>query len=456
MHEEIKKVLSDEILRNATVGFIVERMDGDVIFQYNANVPLIPASNMKIITGLAGLLYLGPDFTFQTRILLEKTQNGSFNIYIVGSGDPTLVDEETLTLWRSLSMNYGSEITINSSIFRDIKEVHDIIVNDELFDDERYNKEWDPNDAPQPYASQISPLTINRNTILLKIESDDKEVKVQEVPKVNYVHIINEIKIAEKEEIKIERQVESNNIQLKGTIPPYTSKYFSVTINDPALYAGYVFRNILQKTGIIMHGKIRKDAIPSQVFSVKVIKSKRLSVILRDMMKHSINLYAENIAKLVSTKFSNKGSWREWSYAANYMLNELNIKNDNVTIIDGSGLSHKNRLTPLVIAEIFRKVYNELPNSIKNAFIDSLPISGIDGTLKKRMIGTVAEGRVKAKTGTLHDVSALSGYIETLNGETLVFSFIANNIATPDKVKLLEDRIINVLITSYNNHYDSF
>jgi D-alanyl-D-alanine carboxypeptidase/D-alanyl-D-alanine-endopeptidase (penicillin-binding protein 4) len=165
-------------------------------------------------------------------------------------------------------------------------------------------------------------------------------------------------------------------------------------------------------------------------------------------MKHSINLYAEQIAKLVTVKFFNKGSWKNWNHVVNHMLNELNINNNGIVIVDGSGLSHKNRLTPRIIVEILRKVY-ELPSNIKNAFINSLPISGIDGTLKNRMKGTVAEGNVKAKTGTLHNVSALSGYIEIPNKETLVFSFIANNITSPDKVKFLEDKIVNILITLY-------
>jgi D-alanyl-D-alanine carboxypeptidase/D-alanyl-D-alanine-endopeptidase (penicillin-binding protein 4) len=450
VYNEIKSILNDEILRNAIVGFIVERIDGNVIFQYNADIPLIPASNMKIITGLAGLLYLGPDFIFKTKIFLEGLKdNEASNIYIVGSADPTLTDEETFALWCTLSMNYGAENVISSSIFRNIKEVKgDIVVDESLFDDEYYNKEWDPDDAPQPYAAQISALTINRNSIILKIESDDKEIKVHEIPNIDYLHIINEIKIGERDEIKIERYIESNDIYLKGTLLPHTVKYINTTVNDPALYTGYVFRNMLKRAGVIVRGKVRKGIMPNQFSPFKTIESKRLSIILQDMMKHSINLYAEQIAKLVTVKFFNKGSWKNWNHVVNHMLNELNINNNSIVIVDGSGLSHKNRLTPRIIVEILRKVY-ELPSNIKNAFINSLPISGIDGTLKNRMKGTVAEGKVKAKTGTLHNVSALSGYIEIPNKETLVFSFIANNITSPDKVKFLEDKIVNILITLY-------
>jgi PBP4 family serine-type D-alanyl-D-alanine carboxypeptidase len=371
---------------------------------------------MKIITGLAGLLYLGPDFIFKTKIFLEGLKDNEVsNIYIVGSADPTLTDEETFALWCTLSMNYGAENVISSSIFRNIKEVKgDIVVDESLFDDEYYNREWDPDDAPQPYAAQISALTINRNSIILKIESDDKEIKVHEIPNIDYLHIINEIKIGERDEIKIERYIESNDIYLKGTLLPHTVKYINTTVNDPALYTGYVFRNMLKRAGVIVRGKVRKGIMPNQFSPFKTIESKRLSIILQDMMKHSINLYAEQIAKLVTVKFFNKGSWKNWNHVVNHMLNELNINNNGIVIVDGSGLSHKNRLTPRIIVEILRKVY-ELPSNIKNAFINSLPISGIDGTLKNRMKGTVAEGKVKAKTGTLHNVSALSGYIEIPN-----------------------------------------
>lgn len=451
MYNEIKNILNDDVLRNAMIGFIVERMDGSIIFQHNADTPLIPASNMKIITCLAGLLYLGPDFIFKTKIFLEEFKNGEVsNIYIASSGDPTLTDEETFALWRALSINYNSENVVNSSIFSGIKEVKgDIIIDESLFDDEYYNKEWDPNDAPQPYATQISALTINRNSMILKIESDDKEVKIQEIPNISYLHIINEIKIAERDEIGVERHVKSNDVYLRGTLPPNTIKYVNITINDPALYAGYIFKNILQKAGVIVHGRVRKGITPNQLSPFKTVESKRLSIILQDMMKHSINLYAESIAKLVVAKFFNKGSWKNWSYVVDYMLNELSIDNNGIVVVDGSGLSHKNRLTPRIIAEMLRKIYNELPSTIKNAFINSLPISGIDGTLKNRMKG-MAEGRIKAKTGTLHDVSALSGYIEIPNSETLIFSFIANNITSPDKVKILEDKIVNTLINSYH------
>jgi D-alanyl-D-alanine carboxypeptidase/D-alanyl-D-alanine-endopeptidase (penicillin-binding protein 4) len=450
MHRELLDLLNDKMLKDGNLGFIVERLDGNIVFQYNADALLIPASNMKILTGLAGLLYLSPDFKFKTKFLIEKSDNGRIpNMYVIGSGDPTIVDRETLTIWKELSICYGSENVIDSSLFNGIKgALSDIIIDDYLFDDESYNRTWDLSDITQPYAAQVSAFTMNRNTTLLKIRSDDATVSIEEIPNVGYLRIFNELKISDKEDIKVERKINTNDIYLRGTILPNTLKYYNITVHDPTLYGGHILKYIIYKSGILVHGKIRRDHSPKQISDmiVKSIESQALSVIIRDMMKFSINLYADNIAKLVSAKLFNDGSWGSWERVVHRMLKELKIPFNNIIIADASGLSRKNRLSPKLIVEVLRKIHTELPENVRDSFINSLPISGIDGTLKKRMKNTLAEGRVKAKTGTLRDVSSLSGYVKTLNNETLIFSFIANNITSPEKVKILEDQIANVLV----------
>ncbi|MEM3832435.1 MAG: D-alanyl-D-alanine carboxypeptidase/D-alanyl-D-alanine-endopeptidase [Thermoprotei archaeon] len=450
MYNEILDILNSKILYDSDVGFIVERTNGDVIFQYNADELLIPASNMKILTGLAGLLYLGPDFKFRTKFLIERSDDDRvLNMYIIGSGDPTLVDYETFAIWNKLAITYGSESIIDGSLFNDIKKVlGDIIIDDHLFDNESYNRTWDFNDITQPYAAQVSAFTINRNTTLLKIKSDDITVNIEEIPNIGYLRIFNLLKISNTEEIKVERNINTNDVYLRGTILPNTLKYYNIAVHDPTLYGGHILKYIAHKSGVVVRGKVRKGRSPKQNSGmiVKSIESQTLSIIVRDMMKFSINLYADNIAKLIGAKLFNDGSWRSWKIVVHNMLKELKISSDNIIVMDGSGISHKNRLSPRIIAEILRKIHTELPENIRESFINSLPILGVDGTLKERMKGTPAEGRVKAKTGTLHNVSSLSGYVKTLNNETLIFSFIANNITSPEKVKALEDQILNILV----------
>lgn len=115
----------------------------------------------------------------------------------------------------------------------------------------------------------------------------------------------------------------------------------------------------------------------------------------------------------------------------------------SVTLSDGSGLSRANRASPRDVA---RYLVGMATDQHFSEWLDALPVAGVSGTLADRMVGTVAQGRCHAKTGTLTGVSALSGYCTTLRGHRLVFSILMNGVGNVDQARAVQDRMVELLV----------
>jgi D-alanyl-D-alanine carboxypeptidase (penicillin-binding protein 4) len=157
------------------------------------------------------------------------------------------------------------------------------------------------------------------------------------------------------------------------------------------------------------------------------------------MMKNSDNFYAEQIIKTIGAEVMGAGSWSNGIKAVKQFLCDIGIDATQLRMVDGSGLSRYNLLSPQLVVNLLKYMYSE-------TFLTSLPMAGVDGTLKNRMKGTPLEGNLKAKTGTMSGVSALSGYITTESGDVIAFSIMINNYAKSSKpIKIIEDEIAEII-----------
>jgi len=177
--------------------------------------------------------------------------------------------------------------------------------------------------------------------------------------------------------------------------------------------------------------------------------SKPLSVLVLEMMRKSDNLFANALFKTIGAHYNKRSaSWENSSTAEKAILEANHIDTTGMRIIDGSGLSRDNRVTPEQLSQVLVAAYQD--PAIRNVYLQALPVGGINGTLKNRLGTRDIIGKVRAKTGSMHGVSSLSGYVETQSGEMLVFSIIVNDfVGGLYPYRMMEDKLCRVLRAKY-------
>jgi len=228
-------------------------------------------------------------------------------------------------------------------------------------------------------------------------------------------------------------------------------------IHDPSMYAGTVFADMLRANGFGLPQGVVRDRTTRQAYATASAADRRswqvlhvfespLMAIVNRCNKNSQNVYAESLLKRIGAAEGSPGSWANGSSAISRFLQKLGATEAEYRIDDGSGLSRENRVTANVL---MRCLLNAYYSPSRQLFIDSLPTGGIDGTLRDRFEGDL-RGRVFAKTGFIANVSALSGYLRTRNGEWYAFVIMMNNI--PDlsnsRIKPLQERIVEAIDTN--------
>jgi D-alanyl-D-alanine carboxypeptidase/D-alanyl-D-alanine-endopeptidase (penicillin-binding protein 4) len=268
------------------------------------------------------------------------------------------------------------------------------------------------------------------------------------VPDTTYLSVQNTCTTADSasaENVSVDRSAGQNIIRVSGTVPlNYHSvkPEESITVDDPALFACHTLTEMLRQDGIDvkgipMHGQSAGREL------VASVSSPPMSQMLRLLNKPSDNLIAECLLKTLGAEADGKGTVESGKLVELSFLKRAGADPSAIGITDGSGLSRRNCISPANLVSVLTYMYRH-----KNAkvFLDSLPIAGVDGTLRKRMKGTLATGNVRAKTGYLARTSCLSGFVRTKAGENLVFSIMLNNyLCTKDQAIAVQDRILDTL-----------
>jgi PBP4 family serine-type D-alanyl-D-alanine carboxypeptidase len=228
----------------------------------------------------------------------------------------------------------------------------------------------------------------------------------------------------------------SATLDISGTVAAAASEVVrTVAVDDPVRFFAQAFKNVLVANGVSVRGDAvnarNLDAAPdvSTIEPLLVRRSAPLSDVAKVLMKVSQNLYAETLVKTLGAQ-SGTGSIEAGEKVVQDVLESWGVAPESHVLVDGSGLSRYNYVTAQMLSQILRHIY--LDQRHRQPFIDSLPIAGVEGgTLARRMRGTRAAGNVHAKTGSIANVRALSGFLQTADGEPLVFSFLANNFTQP-------------------------
>ena len=453
---QINRQIAIPELQNAVIGIMVQSAEtGEILYEHNAQTVMMPASNEKIPTSVAALLNFGPDFRYETKIytngtIVDSVLNG--DLIIVGSGDPTF----GYRFCDSIDSCFIFQSWADSLKSLGIRKIDgDVIGIDDIFDDELIGNGWTVDNLPYSYAAQISGLMFNENyiTISLTVDSLGENIRITTFPDFNYVIIDSQIEIDDETDLKFNRIFNTNIITINGTIEPNTGHTQRMSIHNPTLYFLTGLKTELNKSGISIAGEPKDaDEIPEKkdlsrcqyLFSHYSIP---LNEVLKILLKESQNLYAESLIKLLGAHFGDDGTFEEGEKILKQTLRQFGLEEDTYSFIDGSGLCRYNYISPAHIVKILRRMYYHPYGQI---FRECLPIAGIDGTIGYRMKGTVAQGKVFAKTGTISNVRCLSGYATTRDGETLIFSTIFNNFLCSVQVVMDVQDQICMLLTSFS------
>jgi serine-type D-Ala-D-Ala carboxypeptidase/endopeptidase (penicillin-binding protein 4) len=454
---------------------------GKVLYSRNADKLFTPASNTKLFTTAAALALIGPDYNFRTTVetngTLDKHGRLTGDLVLVGRGDPNLSGRELPYSVHTERNDHPIQVLeqlADELVKKGLKYVDgDIVADDSYFAFERYGEGWSQDDLVWADGAPVSALTINDNVIFLNILPADRPGErafVSITPFADYYQIDNRIVTTPAgtgRKLFINREPGSIMLTLWGTMPlDDAGANEAVAIEDPAEFAAGLLRQLLETRGVAVYGRqktrhtelaslgtltvtttvaARGGEEPARISQAQplVLASYQSQPLLEDVRvinKVSQNLHAEILLRLLGREKGAAGTVEGGLEVLRGFLNQAGVPNDQYVFYDGSGLSRQNLVTAHAIVRLLCYVSSQPWGA---SLRDTLPISGIDGSLSDRFNSMDAKARIFAKTGSLGGVKALSGYALTDRGEQVAFSILSNNLNLPSK--RVTDTIDNII-----------
>jgi len=443
--DQMDDIFNDPSFSNAHWGVVVQSLEtGEYFYKRNENKLFMPASNLKLFTTAAGLNILGSNYRFSTNLFLNGRLDGSIlvgDLVVQGRGDPTISGRfynnrmyKVLTDWADSLILYGiDEIDGN------------IIGDDNEFDEKGLGDGWSWDYESYWFAAQSSAISFNDNCVdvIVTVDENTNLPKISISPETKYVVVLNKVITVPEDSstsIDVYREQGTNVINIFGSIKLHDSVKTFVTVNNPTQYSLVILKQVLEAKGIKVTGfpmdvdDMTKPLDYSAMQALFKYYSPELKEIVKVINKNSQNFFAEQLMKTIGLEIENYGSIENGVLACNDIFKDMGIDPENIVIVDGSGLSRLNYVTPMQVVSLLSYMFKS-ENFIP--FFNSLPIAGVDGTLGNRMKNTKAAGNIRAKTGFIGNVRSLSGYAYTGDNEPVAFSIIVNNFNVP--VKLAEN-----------------
>jgi D-alanyl-D-alanine carboxypeptidase/D-alanyl-D-alanine-endopeptidase (penicillin-binding protein 4) len=424
----LRAIVEGSALAGARVGVLALSLDdGRTVFSKDPDALLNPASNVKLFTSAAALARLGPDYRFETEFLVDAASRGRAStraLYVRGKGDPTLVTERLWAIAGDLA-HLG------------ISRVGDLVLDDGWFDGERLGPGFDQEEGDRSYLAPTGALSLNFNAVAIHVapgarRGDRGRVEVE--PASSFFEVENRVVTAGPRATR--RLVPSSQarsghqrIVVSGRVPQGgRPQVVWRKIDDPPLYFGHTLRRLLELRGVTVTGRIRTGPVPPDARLVHVAESEPLGDVVQKLNKTSNNFVAEQILKTLGAEARGApGSWAKGIEAVEEFLADVGIPRGSFVMRNGSGLNDANRFSARQTVTLLRAMRGR--STFWPEFLTSLPVAGRDGTIRWRMEGTEAVGKVRAKTGTLGNVVSLSGYVETAAGEPIAFAIVVNDYA---------------------------
>lgn len=431
---------------------IIELPSGRELYARDADRPMLPASNFKLVTTATALDLFGPDRTFPTRLALAGQ-----DVYLIGGGDPGLGDP-TIAGWSKKQPLDHFEPFLRALHERGLTHLTGkLFYDDHAFDDQRTHPSWNPSFREYWYAAPVAGLNFNDNCIDVTVypTTPGKPVRFDVTPPTAGITIVNQCLTGPGETPNIHRGPGPTTYVLTGTCARKAS-LASKPVDDPGHFTADALRTYLAAHGVMVEGPIVHLAsrFDNQGEVIATVTTAPIAGLIKRMNKPSQNLFAEALAKLSGEEYRRQHpnfsgtSWEAGAAAAKEFLTHHHISTTAFRAVDGSGLSRENRVSARLMTELLVTMGT---HPCAKAFRESLPIAGVDGSLKNRLKNV--RGRVQAKTGSIGGVRALSGYATTPGGRTLAFSLICNDVQGDEDAAVQRmDKAIEALLASNASH----
>lgn len=411
-------------------GLVVSTLDGRELIAINPDGRFVPASNTKLFTTLAAFELLPgldrPDGGGGARVVLEDGAAGAPNVVLVGRGDARLSSAPDCKV-DCLS-------TLADAVAARTKRVGAVIGDASGFADERWSFGMSWNNIPSRSGTALAALMIDDNELALRVRPG-KPGEPPQVQVAGYVDVVNEAvtRSEGKTELEIVRLPGSRQLRLTGAIAADApEELIRLGIDDPAHYAAWRFAEMLKERGVaVLAGAVGRYHSSSQATASPLaeVTPEPLAADIVTINKASQNVHAELLLRRLGAA-RGKPDVAGGLEGVRAMLTQAGVPERAATLADGSGMSPYNRVSPRAVVTMLRWAAGR-PWAAE--FRASLPIGGVDGTLRNRFREGGLKGRVFAKTGSLTAANALSGYLLTARGETLVFSLLASDV--PEDVR---------------------
>ncbi|WJV54504.1 serine-type D-Ala-D-Ala carboxypeptidase [Prodigiosinella aquatilis] len=420
----------------ANLALIVQKIGASTpVINYHSQQMSLPASTQKIITALAALLQLGPDYRFITTMESHgAVTNGVLrgNLIIRFSGDPTLTRQEIRDMVQNLKKRGIHEIS------------GDVLIDTSIFASHDKAPGWPWNDMTQCFSAPPGAAIVDRNCFSVSLYSAPRPGDNAFIRVASYypVHIFSEVRTLAKgspDAKYCELDVvpgELNRFTLTGCLTQRAEPLpLAFAIQDGASYAGAIVKDELLQAGIRMDGNLRRQTQPNPAGTILAqTQSEPLHELLTTMLKKSDNMIADTVFRTIGhERFKVPGTWRAGADAVRQiLLQKAGIDLNNSIIVDGSGLSRHDLIAPVTMMQVLQYIAQH--DSELN-YIKMLPLAGYDGTLRYRagLHEAGVDGKVSAKTGSLQGVYNLAGFITTASGQHMAFVQYISGYAVPPK-----------------------
>ncbi len=442
---EMASILRSSGLEDAWVGVHVRRLSDDrTLYAHQADRLFNPASNMKLLATGAALSELGTGYRFRTVVRREGSVRGGVldgDLYVQGRGDPSLTTEALFALANDVALSGIDVISGN------------LVIDASFFDDRAEGPGWDQEVGDHAYNAPVGAFSVNFNTFEARLVPGDHvgaPARLFLWPPVASLEGVSTVSTRgpgtrSRIWFGTTRRADGGVIvTARGEIAadePY-GQTLRRRIHRPDRFAGESFEHILKLRGVKVKGKLRYGAMPlSGTEPVAVRYSPPLGEIVSVINKYSNNFMAEQILKTTAAEvLGAPGTWEKGEVVLQRFLAASGVDPDGAILGNGSGLNDVNRLTPSQLTRVLAAMHRRF--DLAPEFVASLAVAGASGTIHGRFTDSPAAGRLRAKTGTLSGVSALTGYVATQDGELLAFSVMCSDYVVGARmVRDLQDRI---------------